>query len=300
MRIVVAIVTYRRPEGLKRTLASLAPALARVEIEGHECRVLVVDNDPERTADVGCHGLDVEVVSEETPGIAAARNRALLQRDADEAIAFVDDDEMVTEHWLIAHVRALGENRGGASFGPVRPQFGADAPSWVVRGGFFERKEAAPDGEPRHPATNNVLIAPWLLDTHPELVFSEEFSLTGGSDTDFFKRLKEASGARYIWTAQAVVDESVPSQRANWRWIWRRNVRLGNVSARVRFAARPRVLVGSIGAVRVVYGGAALIAALAMRRPIAPSLTQVPKGYGMMQWAAGKKTIEYARPAPRR
>lgn len=296
LRVVVAVASFRRPRELLITLGSVNVAIARFAKDGNVARLLVVDNDPDRTAHPVCHELGIEVVSEPTPGIAAARNRALDCRLQGEHLAFIDDDEAASSDWIVELTRTLVSHRAAAVFGPVLPVFPEGAPGLVVRGGFFDRKGADSRGRPVHPATNNVLIAAHVLDASPDLRFNEAFSLTGGSDTDFFKRLREMSPDHaYAWSSAASVDEFVPRDRATVRWIWRRNVRLGNVSARIRFGSAPKVLVGALGLARVLWAVPATALAAVTRMKVASAVTQIPKGLGMIQWAIGSVTVEYAR-----
>ncbi|RII97113.1 glycosyltransferase, partial [Clavibacter nebraskensis] len=117
--LVVAILTYRRPEDIRavlplvaaqaaelREVAEADPALPRA------VRIVVVDNDP-----AGGAGMSVEdaaadspvpiaYVHEPTPGISAARNRALDAAGDDDLLVFLDDDERPDPGWLAALARA--------------------------------------------------------------------------------------------------------------------------------------------------------------------------------------------------
>src|SRR4051812_25495061 len=91
-RVAVTVATFRRNDLLEALLDSLAVAAKR-----YPFRVIVVDNDPAGPAAevAGRTDLDVTYAVEPAPGIAPARNRALdLLRD-DDAVVFVDDDEVV-------------------------------------------------------------------------------------------------------------------------------------------------------------------------------------------------------------
>lgn len=74
------------------------------------------------------------VVSEPTPGLSRARNRALQECVDDDVIAFVDDDAVVGPGWL----RALHEAWDAAEpdvaciGGPIRPRFPAGRPEWLT------------------------------------------------------------------------------------------------------------------------------------------------------------------------
>jgi GT2 family glycosyltransferase len=92
----VAICTRDRPEDLARALpAVLAAAGGR--------HVLVVDNCPssDRTRDLVRAHPGVRYVCEQTPGLNAARNRALAEAETD-VVAFTDDDAVPEPAWLDA------------------------------------------------------------------------------------------------------------------------------------------------------------------------------------------------------
>jgi succinoglycan biosynthesis protein ExoM len=292
-RSVVAIATYKRKEGLTRLLASLSASIGEAPV-----RVVVVDNDPagSAAATVAKSPIACEYVHETTPGIAAARNAAVAAlTPQDDAIIFVDDDESVEPEWFGEMVRAKRESRADVIVGPVLPRYQSDVPRWVVRGGFFVRPRYVTGAQPKYPATNNVLIRACAIARMPDRSFSQHFSMTGGSDSDFFRRLR-ASGGTIEWLDSAVVHEDVPGERTTLRWIWRRNVRLGNVAARVTFHGRPRVMIAAAGAARCVYGGAmALFEALRGRGLTQSGFGHIARGVGMVSAAVGSYVEEYRR-----
>jgi len=110
VRVAVAVVTFRRPadlaELLPRLLAQVAGPLS--DEPGVRARVLVVDNDVVDGAGsawpiVEPHGGAVQYELEPTPGIAAARNRALTASLAagDDLLVFIDDDERPVADWPV-------------------------------------------------------------------------------------------------------------------------------------------------------------------------------------------------------
>src|SRR4051795_12790991 len=92
-RGTIAVLPFRRPSELQR----LVPLLfEQIQASGLPFDVLVVDNDPDASAqpvleELGRPGL--RWVSEKTPGIAAARNRALDESLDHDLLVFIDDDE---------------------------------------------------------------------------------------------------------------------------------------------------------------------------------------------------------------
>src|SRR5262249_12278052 len=127
VRLVVCVITFRRPEGLARLLRAMA---AQRFTPGLECRLrmMVVDNDPAGSARAICDDargwlpvpLDYEV--EPRPGIPLARNRCLDRVGADEdALVFIDDDEWPATDWLDELVAAWRRFGTEAVHGPALP-----------------------------------------------------------------------------------------------------------------------------------------------------------------------------------
>lgn len=266
MNVVVAVITYERPEGLRRLLGSLGPAIAQ-----QPASVLVVDNGPRPSvADVADEfpHLDIVVVHEPRAGIVAARNRALGELDGSDldAVVFVDDDEWVAPHWLAALVAAVDTHGADLVAGPVEPVIDGAAPDWLRLGGFFDRA--------RHPtgtvvptaSTANLLLTAHALRTLPER-FDERFSFTGGSDT-VLTALATARGLRIVWADDALVHEEVGPGRASPRWLLRRSFRLGNTFVRADLVSRDHAETtgrGSPGRVRRGLQSAGLVGRAAGR-----------------------------------
>nr|WP_279536343.1 glycosyltransferase [Nocardioides ochotonae] len=293
--MVVAVITYRRPELLARTLESVRGAIDAAGPD-HAIRIVAVDNDPDGSALTVCSAVPgVTYVHEPVPGIPSARNAALEAIASHEGLVFIDDDEAATEAWLRELIRTAENYNADAVFGPVVPLLPADTPAWIQRGGFYDRVPHRTGDIPRHPATNNVLLTPGALDRYRNERFDDRFAETGGSDTDYFSRLK-AAGAVFTWSAEAIVVETIPPERANLRWLWNRNVRLGNMTTVMRYGDSARLRAMAIGVGRVCFSlPATLVAIIATRRLQANTLVHLPRGIGMIKAAFGKSYREYAR-----
>ncbi|RLP68957.1 glycosyltransferase family 2 protein [Mycetocola reblochoni] len=311
---VVAVLTYRRPREISAILPALVAQLGTVP-EGWGARVLVIDNDPdggaEETVDavrrrlVG--GEDIGYRHEPTPGIAAARNRALdtaLAEDAD-VLIFIDDDERPQEGWLAALLAAHERYRGAGVAGPVESTFEAEPDAWVRAGRFFERRRPVSGTLLGLAATNNLLLdLPTLRRTG--LRFDNAFGLVGGSDTLFTRSLVGAGG-QLRWCAEAVVTDVVPAARVTRGWVIRRAYSSGNYWAftsplvtrgtvtklvvRVRDAGRGLVRIAG-GAFRAVTG--LLVGSLGRR---ARGVRTMARGAGMVVGALGIRYQQYRRPA---
>ncbi|WP_336661914.1 glycosyltransferase family 2 protein [Leucobacter sp. USHLN154] len=288
MDILVVVITYKRPHMLERLLKSL-------ELAGYPHEVLVVDNDPLGSALLTAERAKARYVVEKEPGISAARNRGIAESSSYDAIVFVDDDEYVVPGWLSALVAIQQKTRAGAVFGPVISELPRTVPRWIDHGGFFMRPRYSDGSKPRWPATGNVLITLSALAMLDVPRFSNLFSLTGGSDTEFFWRL-ELTGSRMVWCDGAVAYEEVPAERATAKWLWRRNIRLGNVSARMlvlKGKSKHLIFIASI--VRILAASPLALYRLMRREPWGASLANLPKGIGMIEALRGNLTAEYQR-----
>ena len=101
-RTAVCVCTFRRPDALALTLRSLAMQIL-VSISPEDVVVIVVDNDPARSAFEACSGTGcvgpfaLRYIHEPQRGLSNARNAALDVVAAIGArfVAFIDDAEMV-------------------------------------------------------------------------------------------------------------------------------------------------------------------------------------------------------------
>jgi glycosyltransferase involved in cell wall biosynthesis len=218
--IAICIPTFRRNELLGECLA----ALAAVRIPaGCRARQIVADNDAEGGARRICEERAAALpwpltyVVEPKRGLAAVRNR-LLREAADagaEWIAFIDDDEHPDPCWLERHIDTLARFGAAVSSGPVvQPQ----TPGSAER---LRRTGRETGSTPRYVACNNVVFSSRLF-TAQHLEFDPQFDFMGGEDFDFFDASKRAGNA-HVWSAEAIVYESVPPERATLRYLFVRH-----------------------------------------------------------------------------
>ena len=100
--LAIAVLTFRRQEPLAALIPLLLEQAASVAADA-AAYVLVVDNDPDRSAEslVGQFAdQGVVYANEPEPGIATARNRALKSASTTDLLVFIDDDEVPVENWL--------------------------------------------------------------------------------------------------------------------------------------------------------------------------------------------------------
>lgn len=299
-RVTVCVLTYRRPADLA---AALPAVLGQVRPLGARGEVLVVDNDPAAGARAQVEGSGARYAHEATPGIAAARNRALDEAAGADLLVFIDDDERPTEGWLPALLDTYLADRPAAVVGPVVSSFTGVLDPWLVAGGFFERRRYPTGTRVPVAATNNLLLD--LAQVRAlGLRFDLRFGLTGGSDNLFTTALTRAGG-RLVWCDEAVVLDAVPAERSTRAWVLRRAYRMGNGSSAVlvvlagspaRRLARRAQLVG-LGLSRVALGlgrqGVGL--ALGSLGQRAAGARNCARGAGLVTGALGSVYAEYAR-----
>lgn len=212
-KLVVAICTYRRP----RALLTLLSQLSAIEGRDHAI-VLVVDNDPDRSAEHVVHDFNetssagIVYTHAKPQGIATARNVALdFGGKRSLAVLFIDDDELPEATWLTSMLSKHASLPSAIIVGPVRPEFIGTLPNWAPDGFFWRRTEYA-DGESISvPVGSGNMLCPTKI-TIGGLRFDTDFDLAGGEDTHFTLRWL-AANERIVWSAQSVANERVPQER---------------------------------------------------------------------------------------
>lgn len=301
--VVIAMLTYRRPDDLAQAIPSILEQTAGVR---PAATLMVVDNDPAASARdaVRAFAADgVQYVHEPRPGIAAARNRALTEAPGNALLIFIDDDERPQPGWLQNLVAGFQRSGAAAVVGPVVSEYEQEPEEWIRAGRFFDRRRLPSGTRVDVAATNNLLLD--LTQVHAlGLTFDEKFGESGGSDTLFTRRL-HAAGREMIWCDEAVVTDVVPVGRLTRDWVLRRAFRSGNswirTSLELSGTPRGRVLVRvqavGIGVVRLA-GGTARLAAGALTRSMglrARGLRTMARGGGMLAGAGGYTYREYRR-----
>jgi len=289
--VLIAIATYKRPDGLYALLKSLETSTSR------SFDVLVVDNDASGSARtiVQASPLSIRYVVEPKPGIAAARNRAVDEFEEYEAVVFVDDDEYVSKGWLDRLLEYAAHSDAGVITGPVQSIFPAGAPNWVVKGGFIQRPFWPHGSILTAGATNNTLvkIREWTRAGSPR--FDDTFSATGGSDAKFFSELL-AQGTRIEYCATAIVFEPVLAERMKLKWLVRRGYRNGIVSARIWALKHGSVRTLLKGLLMTVNGLIRTLGDLVLGRGWrASSVNAFLNGLGVISALIGIRVHEYKR-----
>lgn len=303
-KVTICIATFRRPDGLKRLLASIGAQ----EFDGTvpDIAIIVIDNDAAHPLGGGIRVQDwckypVTYLVEPQRGLSAVRNRALNAVSAGtDFIAFVDDDEEASPNWLAELLRTQSRFDAAAVQGPVVPRFETPPPDWIRDGGYFELGPYT-DGQPlMFAGTNNSLVS-WALVESSGLRFDMRFNLTGGEDQDFFVRLRLDHGGRIVASGKAVVFDEVPASRMTGKWVLRRWFRIGNTLGRIAVMRRRDRLLRFAKALAKLARGLvrATIGSVSSQTRVMAGLAEMAWGIGTLFAYFHIKYDEYGEPSYR-
>jgi glycosyltransferase involved in cell wall biosynthesis len=295
VRVAVVLPTFKRPEHVRLTLASLAAQtidvpFAVIVIENHAAGMEGARAAADALAADGPRGM---VIIEPRQGNCNAYNagfrRALADFPALTHVAIIDDDEIATPQWL---QRLYESAIGGADIvgGPQVPVFEDGEGARLYAGHPVFRSAHGESGAAGLiTSTGNCLISVAALRAIAPDFLDERFNFLGGGDTDFFTRLG-SMGFRFHWRQDAAVHESVPPRRTERSWITARSVRNGLISALIQRKHAP----GPLGRVKVVAKSLALLAASPFRSLLLAVRTgSLYAGSYHMMVAAGRILAEF-------
>ena len=241
---VVCIPSFRRPDGLKKTLASLATQQVDFSFA-----IVVIDNDgvgQEALAvtqsfltDTGMLGQAfVEPQQGNCYAINSAFAKARSLYPSASYFLMIDDDEIASPIWLANMVRTaetLGVDIVG---GPVIRAFDKPASKGVELHPLFGSIEAKTGPVDMIHGSGNCLLSKRVFERLEKPQFDVQFNFLGGGDMDFFTRSKR-SGLHFGWSAEASITEFVPVERMEPKWIMTRSLRTGIINYSIDRARRP-------------------------------------------------------------
>jgi glycosyltransferase involved in cell wall biosynthesis len=241
---VVCIPTYRRPEHLRLTLASVL-----AQVTSRRFALVVAENDA-----AGRHGLSVVAETLRRAGlpalcvvepgqgnchaINAAFETALDVFPSAAAVLMLDDDEVASPHWLESMLDAAEASGADVVGGPVHPRLPEGAAATLALHPAFRPAYGRTGPVPVIYGSGNCLIRREVFARLAQPRFDTRFDFLGGGDTDFFVRCREA-GMRFHWSAEAGISETVPQERTALRWLAGRGLRIGAVNYRIERKLRP-------------------------------------------------------------
>jgi hypothetical protein len=303
VRVTIAVPTFRRRADLTALLPLLREQAAELSAGRYAVDVLVVDNDPERSAADVAVAEGVRYAPEATPGIAAVRNRAMDEAASARLLAFIDDDERPRPGWL-AHLVSTWQSSGAAAVsGRVLAEYAGDLDPWIRAGDFFVRR-SLPTGTPIDVAAAGNLLLDLDQVRACGVRFESALGLGGGEDTLFSRSLARA-GREMVWCDESAVVDQVPLDRMTRTWVLTRAWSHGNgaLLTELRLTAPPaarlviRVRGVGRGLLRLGGGAARWTWGLATRslRHQARGARALLRGAGMVGGAFGLVYQEYAR-----
>ena len=232
---VVCIPSHRRPDGLQRTLQSLAEQQTGVNFA-----VVVIDNDAAGREAVevaeaffaasGIGGLAaVESQQGHCHAVNAAYALALQHYPEARYFLMIDDDEAASPGWLDSMVETAKRHGADIVGGPVDRVFEGEVDAATRIHPLFGSIEAPTGRVPMIHGSGNCLISRRVFETLDEPQFDLRFNFLGGGDMDFFTRCRQA-GFAFAWCAEAQVIEFVATDRLSARWLMSRSIRTGTIN----------------------------------------------------------------------
>jgi glycosyltransferase involved in cell wall biosynthesis len=196
--------------------------------------VVVADNDQTKSAQAAVEEMrlacetPIKYCFEPARNIALARKKVVENAEG-QYIALIDDDEFPAPKWLLTLFKTCNDYKVDGVLGPVKRHFEEDPPPWFQKSGIYDRR-VNPTGKLIHwkeARTGNALLRKRIIagETAP---FRPQFR--AGEDQDFFRR-KIEEGCVFIWSADALVFETIPPARWKRSYILRKAVLQGATAA---------------------------------------------------------------------
>jgi succinoglycan biosynthesis protein ExoM len=300
-KIFISACTFRREQGLTDLLHSFRDI--RVP-DDCELTVIIVDNDVTNSSqavferETQDFPWPCRYVHEPEPGIPIARNRAITTAGQEGYLVFVDDDETVTEDWIVELWRVAKETQATFVQGPVRMLVDDTADNWWLRTLFFSQKSYVDGAKRTESWSNNVLVDLQFI-AENNCRFEDRLRYDGGSDTLFFQDIVRCGGTG-AFAANAWVCEVQPAGRLTWKWAVKRQFRYGSTRAMTVLLRKSRLEATLYCLVRgsamaAVGIGCLATAVLRGRLGIANGVALLSRSAGILAGMVGRRTLEYAR-----
>lgn len=228
---------------LEQRASSLVKLLQHLKacVKSHEgdIDIVIVNNSGSAARESIQHSIESTCIEELCPvklidspknNIATGRNICLDNSQYDN-LAFLDDDEYPVDNWLIELFEIRKQCNATVVAGPVLAVHHDSAPKWVHTLDLHNTKGKKDASEIDMTGTGNVLINKLEIG---DLRFDENFGKSGGSDTDFFRRLRE-QGGNIFWSVKAVVYEDIPPARSTAKYNIHRFIKQGDNYRKISF-----------------------------------------------------------------
>ncbi|WP_027055025.1 glycosyltransferase family 2 protein [Mesorhizobium erdmanii] len=275
---VVTLPTFKRPEQVLETLASLSG-----QKTGRRFAVIVMENEAE--AREGAKAVLPLFERGEIPGMViiahqrgncsaynAGWQTAILHFPNFRHLLVIDDDEIADPHWLermCTAAEALGADIVG---GPQVPVFADPAHAKWAGHPVFAPPYMETGRVPALYSSGNLLVGRNVLVAMGPPFLDLRFNFMGGGDSDFLSRSAQ-KGFVLGWCAEGQVRETVPARRVEADWIRARSLRNGVISTLVEKKKRAGT---PLAGAKVLAKSLALLAAAPLRGLIRLARTGSP------------------------
>jgi glycosyltransferase involved in cell wall biosynthesis len=304
--VVVTLPTFKRPEHLLKTLASL-----KAQVTKRRFAIIVMENEAEKRD--GAQAAKPLFESGEYTGLLIiAHDRgncnaynagwltALKAFANFSALLVIDDDEIADVNWL-ENMCSTRETYG-VDFvgGPQLPVFARPEHAVWSKHPVFIPHYTQTGRVAIIYSSGNLLVGRNVLEAMPFPFLDLTFNFMGGGDSDFISR-SAVKGFTIAWCAQAPVYETIPARRVEADWIRARALRNGVISALIEKRKRAGE---PFGATKTVAKSLALLALspfraaakVAQTGSLSIGIYQVYIGLGRVLAEFGYSNEQYRQP----
>jgi glycosyltransferase involved in cell wall biosynthesis len=304
--VVVTLPTFKRPDHLLKTLASL-----RAQVTARRFAIVVMENDADKRE--GAEAAKGLFGSGEYRGLLiVAHDRgncnaynagwltALKAFPNFSSLLVIDDDEVADPNWLENMCRT--RETYGVDFvgGPQLPVFAKPEHAVWSTHPVFSPHHTRTGRVPIIYSSGNLLVGRNVLAVMPFPFLDLAFNFMGGGDSDFISRSVD-KGFTIAWCAEAPVYETIPARRVEADWIRARALRNGVISTLIEKRKRAGE---PFGAVKTVLKSLALLAVSPLRAAVMVARTgslsigayQVYVGLGRVLAEFGYSNEQYRQP----
>ena len=235
---VVTLPTFKRPEQVLETLASL-----KAQQTARRFAVIVMENEAEARAGARAAlplfergDMAGMVIIAHERGNCSAYNAgwqtAILHFPNFKHLLVIDDDELADPLWLETMCKAAEGLGADIVGGPQVPVFADPSHAIWAEHPVFASPYRQTGRVPALYSSGNLLLGRNVLTAMGPPFLDLRFNFMGGGDSDFLSR---ASGKGFVlgWCAEARVHETVPARRVEADWIRARSLRNGVISTLV-------------------------------------------------------------------
>ena len=235
---VVTLPTFKRPEQVLETLASL-----KAQKTGRRFAVIVMENEAEARAGATAalplferDEISGMVIVAHERGNCSAYNAgwqtALQHFPSFKHLLVIDDDEIADPDWLERMCKAAETLGADIVGGPQVPVFADPAHAKWAEHPVFAPPYRETGRVPALYSSGNLLVGRNVLTAMGPPFLDLKFNFMGGGDSDFLSRSAQR-GFVLGWCAEAKVHETVPARRVEADWIRARSLRNGVISTLV-------------------------------------------------------------------